>query len=657
MRIVTSFPRPVRVIENTWIPLSDGTHLAARLWLPEDAEARPVPAILEYIPYRKRDRTRERDEPMHHYFAGHGYASVRVDLRGTGDSQGILLDEYHRQEIEDALDVMRFLAEQSWCTGNIGMMGKSWGGFNALQVAARRPPELGAILTVCASDDRYADDAHYMGGCLLNENLVWGSALFTLAALPPDPEIVGAEWKELWRKRLEGLAPFAERWLLHPHRDAYWEHGSVCEDYGAISCPVYAVGGWADAYTNAIPRLMEGLSSPRKGLVGPWAHVYPHNGVPGRPIGFLQEALRWWDRWLKAIDTGIMDEPIYRVWMPGNEIRPGRWIAESVWPSTNIEPARFRFDEERIITSQHVAGSASGSWCAFGAEGEFPTDQRPDDDISAVFDLPPLRETVEILGAPTVRLRLRSDRPVAMLAARLNDVSPDGSSRRVTYGLLNLTHHASHQNPTPLAPGKCYDVELRLNHVAHSFAPGHKARLALSTTYWPIAWPSPAPVTLVIQQVDIELPIRRFVSSDEALAAFELPESAPEAQTTDLDPEITVKSVERDAETGEIRYTLTTALTSERRPALTRVDATRVEHGHSIIERFRIVDGDPLSAAAEVSHHAVLRREDWNIRVETRHRLTSDERHFFVEAEIEALEDERQMFARKWKRKIQRKLV
>src|SRR5210317_1476362 len=155
-------PRAVKEIENLYIPLADGVRLAARLWLPEDAEQNPVPALLEYIPYRKRDFMRIRDEPMHRYYAGHGYAAVRVDLRGSGDSDGILEDEYLPREQEDALEVINWLTRQPWCDGNVGMTGISWGGFNALQVAARRPPALKAIITHCSTDDRYTDDIHIM---------------------------------------------------------------------------------------------------------------------------------------------------------------------------------------------------------------------------------------------------------------------------------------------------------------------------------------------------------------------------------------------------------------------------------------------------------------------------------------------------------------
>src|SRR5262249_6157767 len=232
-------PRAVREIEHAWIPLSDGTRLAARMWLPADAETAPVPAILEYLPYRKRDFTRARDEPMHRWFAGHGYACVRGDVRGSGESDGLLEDEYAEVELADGTEVIAWIARQPWSTGAVGLIGKSWGGFNALQLAARRPPALGAVITVCASDDRYADDAHYMGGCLLNENLTWGTSLVTFGALPPDPALVGEGWRETWRRRLEALVLFPERWLRHPRRDEYWRRGAGGDGPAAVSFPVY----------------------------------------------------------------------------------------------------------------------------------------------------------------------------------------------------------------------------------------------------------------------------------------------------------------------------------------------------------------------------------------------------------------------------------
>jgi putative CocE/NonD family hydrolase len=664
------------MIENVWIPMSDGCRLAARIWLPADAEKTPVPAILEYIPYRKRDFTRARDEPMHHYFAGFGYAAVRVDLRGSGDSDGLLLDEYLKQEHDDALEVIRWIAQQPWCSGAVGMMGKSWGGFNSLQVAARRPPELKAIITVCSTDDRYLDDVHYMGGCLLNENLSWGSVLMSYNAYPPDPQIVGERWRAMWLDRLEHAVFFPEVWLEHSRRDDYWKHGSVCENYDEITCPVYAIGGWADAYTNAIPRLLAGLKTPRKGLIGPWAHLYPHDGVPGPAIGFLQEALRWWDQWLKGCDTGIMAEPMLRVWMqesvaprPFHKSRPGRWVAEAQWPSPRIRlnrrwlnPGRLsnaaEITTQLIIRSPQTTGLCAGEWCEFGAPGETPPDQRGDDGCSLTFDSEPLQKRTEILGAPAATLEIAADRPVAFIAVRLNDIAPDGASARVTYGLLNLTHRNGHAHPEPLEPEKRYRVAVTMNHVAHAFPAGHKLRLAVSTSYWPIAWPAPEPVTLSLFTGEsfVELPVRPPDSKDAVLEPFPSPERAP-ADTTELRPAALKRIIERNRATSETSYTVSRGRGDLDGIKLARIKAIDLEVGDTMLKHFRIGEDDPGTVQAEVVHKTWFRRRDWSIRVETRARFASSAEDFVLEAQLATYENDQQLFDRSWARRVKRDLL
>ena len=676
MKIVDRFPHAVRVIENCWIPMSDGCRLAARIWLPADAEASPVPAILEYIPYRKRDFTRARDEPMHHYFAGHGYAAVRVDLRGSGDSDGLLLDEYLKQEHDDALEVIRWIAQQPWCSGAVGMMGKSWGGFNSLQVAAYRPPELKAIITVCSTDDRYLDDVHYMGGCLLNENLTWGSVLMSYNAYPPDPELVGERWRAMWRHRLEHAVFFPAVWLEHPQRDDYWQHGSVCEDYSAITCPVYAVGGWADAYSNAIPRLLAGIKAPRKGLIGPWAHLYPHDGVPGPAIGFLQEGLRWWDHWLKGTDTGIMAEPMLRVWMqesvtpkPFYKQRPGRWVAESQWPSPRITLQRHWLDPGRLtrvptvktqldFRSPQTTGFGAGEWCGFGAPGEAPLDQRGDDGCSLTFDSEPLRERIEILGAPVATLEIAADQTVAFIAVRLNDIARGGASTRVTYGLLNLTHRDGHDHPEPLKPGDRYLVSVTMNDVAHAFPVGHRLRLAISTSYWPIAWPAPQPVTvsLFTGESFLDLPVRPPDPRDSALRPFESPERAA-AETTELRPAPLKRIVERDRTTNETIYTVSSGREDFDGAKLTRIKAIGLDVGHTMLKHFRIGEEDPEMARAEVIQKTWFRRGAWKTRVETHTRFSSNAEDFVLEGELRAYEEDDLFFTRTWTRRIKRDLL
>ena len=263
---MNNVPRPIRLIKHAWIPLSGGTRLAARIWLPKDADANPVPAILEYIPYRKGDWTAVGDAGRHTYLARHGYASIRVDIRGTGESDGILRGKYLVQEQDDALEVLRWISSQPWCSGSCGMFGISWGGYSSLQVAARRPPELKAIITHCSSDDRYADDVHYLGGSLLALHAIsWAAMMLAFNARPPDSAVVGEAWRPTWHQRLEESYPLIEVGLQHQSRDSFWRHGSVCEDFGAIGCPVYAVGGWADCFRNGLLRLLAGLHGPKKG--------------------------------------------------------------------------------------------------------------------------------------------------------------------------------------------------------------------------------------------------------------------------------------------------------------------------------------------------------------------------------------------------------
>ena len=651
MKVVAAFPRPVRRIEHCWIPLPDGCRLAARVWLPEDAETSPVPAIVEYIPYRKRDFTRARDEPMHHYFAGHGYAAVRVDVRGSGESDGVLLDEYAEQELTDGVAVIDWLAAQPWCTGAVGMIGKSWGGINVLEIAARRPPALRAIITVCGSDDRYADDAHYMGGCLLNENLTWGSMLLTSSALPPDPALVGERWRALWLARLDHAVLFPEVWLRHQRRDGYWRRA----DLERITCAVYAVGGWADAYTNAIPRLLAGLTAPRKGLIGPWAHTYPHSGSPGTAIGFLQEALRWWDQWLKEIDTGVRDEPLFRIWMQESH-DGGRWVAEATWPSPRIMPKRFVLGPGRLLEeagapesplawrSPQSIGLAAGDWCSFGGGDDAPTDQRDDDGGSLTFDSAPLGERLEILGAPVADLELAVDRPEAFVAVRLNEIRPDGSSVRATYGVLNLTHRTSHGHPEALEPGRRYRVRVALNHIAHAFAAGSRVRLAVSTAYWPVVWPSAQAVvlTLFTGASGLELPVRPPDPGDDRLRPFEAPEGAPPAAYVELRPRRVERTVARDEVAGEIVY----AVVSEGGQG--RMEEIDLELEQSSVRRYRIQEHDPLTARAEVVQRMGLRRGPWAVAVESRVWLSATEEAFALRARLEAFEGDRLVRSRSW---------
>lgn len=655
----------IRVEETVWITLSDGCRLAARLWLPPDGTG-PVPAILEYLPYRRRDRHRGDDAILHPAFAAAGYAAIRVDMRGAGDSDGTMTDEYTVGEWDDAVEVIDWIARQGWCSGAVGMIGLSWSGFNSLQIAAKAPAALKAIVTTCASDDRYADDMHYMGGCLLNDNLQYGATLFTWLATPPDPAIVGARWRDMWLKRLEVVEPPAARWMRHGDRDAYWRSGSVCEDYGAIKAAVLAVGGWADGYTNAVLRLLEGLPGPCKGLIGPWGHAFPHVATPGPQIDFLGYVLRWWDHWLKGRDTGIMDEPMLTVWMQESEPprpryaeRRGRWTAERIWPSPQVTARTLHLTAtglaeeasavERRVRSPATTGLASGEWCPYGWGPDMPTDQREDDAGSLCFDGAPLEAPLQLLGGARVILDLSSDRPEAMVAVRLNDVAPDGTSSRITYGLLNLQHRDGHAEARALVPGRRYRVEVRLNDAAYEISAGHRLRVAVSTAYWPLAVAAPVGATVTVHDGMLHVPARASAAD-----AVRPPDLGRSWSPPPLEAEILVPPARGRVQMERLVEEGRTSVRVVRNLGAVRIADVDLELEALGSETYSTVADEPAQLRSEADRRAAFRRGDWHASVVTRSVLTVDGDDWRLVATLDAHDGEARVFARSWDLRIPR---
>ncbi len=641
--------------------------------MPVDAQSRPVPAIIEYLPYRQRDFTAPRDAAMHPYFAGHGYAAVRVDIRGSGDSDGLPLDEYVQQEQDDALEMLAWIAKQSWCSGETGMIGISWGGFNGLQIAALQPPSLKAVITVCSTDDRYHDDVHYMGGCLLSNNTTWGSTMAVYMTRPPDPAVVGDRWKSMWKQRIESAPVALATWLEHPFRDDYWKHGSVCEDYKSISSAIYAVGGWADGYTNSIPRLLGGLTCPRKGLIGPWAHGYPHLGVPGPNVGFLQEATRWWDRWLKNYDNGIDTEPGLTAWMQQprkpegfTEKIHGRWLTTECYPG-DVDYLKLFLNADGLdsvagkseqidFASPLLTGIAGGEWCPHGMGPELPTNQRLDDEGSLVFDTQPLQQAMEIFGATVLKLKIKSDKPVATLAARLCMVDDQGESSRITFGVLNLCHRHSHETPTALEAEKVYDVTIKLNDVAQHVPAGYRIRLGISSGLWPLLWPAPEQVklTLCTGQSSLDLPVRPANSSEFKECAVDPFESAempePKAMTWRR-PVSRDRQIATDPDTGQ------TCITYTKDDGAYYLEDIDMEVDAFGTEQHCITEGDPLSAGQTVNWTIIHSRADWVVRVESSVNLTCDKTHFHVDMICRGFENDQLIVERVEQKKVLRQFL
>ena len=659
-----------KVLENEWIPLDDGRRLAARIWMPDSSDTTPAPAILEYLPYRKRDGTAARDESTYPLFAEAGYAGVRVDISGTGESDGDFDDEYSPRELADACAVIGWIASQRWCDGNVGMMGISWGGFNSLQVAALQPAALKAVISIGSTVDRYNDDIHYKNGCLLSANFNWSAVMLCYASRPPDPELVGEGWKETWLHRLN-TQPFPlETWLQHQRKDDYWKHGSISQDFSSVIIPALVISGWADGYLNAPPAAAANLGHHCKAVNGPWIHKYPHFAWPKPRMDFIGEAIRWWDRWLKGIDNQVEDLPVYRAYISENvkpslrrEYEAGHWAGESEWPSRNIQMTRFypAENQQLLKRSEHTellsicspidCGTACGEVFALKPESELPADQRLDDAGSLVFDTACLYEAVEILGRPKLSLHIAVDRPLANIAVRLNDVRPEGTVSRVSWGVLNLAHRHGNEHPEPMVPGKFEAVEIELDECGYRFLEGHKIRLSISTSYWPMIIPPPEIVTATISlgtDTSIALPVR---SRNDQIDVAEPENPDPLPQYTCHSPPQSRRWIERDLQTGETHYHVINDTGEEEMPG----HGLRCRHYHH--DSWSIQMDDPLSCRASSRYISWMRRADWSVRTESESSLSCDAENFYLEATVTAYESDTQINRRYWKKTIKRDLM
>jgi predicted acyl esterase len=666
MHVVDRFSNSVMEEPDVRVPLTDGTTLSARIWRPAGSDTEPVPAILEYLPYRKRDGTAARDAMNHPYFAGHGYAVLRVDMRGSGDSDGLMEDEYTPQELTDCVELLRWIAEQPWCTGAIGMIGISWGGFNGLQVAYLAPPELKAVVSIAATVDRYTDDIHYQGGCLLCGNAAWAAQMLSYMSRPPDPALVGDAWRAIWLERLRAMPYLLEPWLEHQQRDAYWRHGSVREDYGRIRAAVLAVGGTADRYMNFVPALVENLDAPVKGIVGPWVHLYPNMAVPEPRIGFLQECLRWWDHWLKGVETTVLDEPDLRVFRteydpPATDTkhRSGGWIGGdglSVMPVLYLGRAPFAgppVDDRGMVS--HGAGGVVGlrGGACFAWHGpDQPGDQREEDAHSLCFDMPAEEGPPFLFGRPVLELVVAVDRPQVQVAVRLNEVTPSGESLRVTYGVLNLSQrNGVDEPPEPMPVGEKVRVRVEMNFACHKFTPGNRIRVAISNTYWPMIWPDPEPATLTIDPALSGLTLPYIMAGEETVPTWERPEIAPPLRDRQIRPMNRRRVIEQEEPSG-------------RATVVVDYDGGKSEDPeHGLItgshqrERYEILPGDVTSARMETHWTQELERGDWRVRTETRTTLRSDRDAFYLAAEVEAFEGDAKVFERRYEKRIPRRFV
>jgi uncharacterized protein len=648
--------------------MADGARLCATLYRPDGPE--PWPAILEALPYRKDDITASY-RLEYERLAKAGYVVCRVDVRGTGTSEGVAEDEYPEVEQRDMNEVIAWLASQDWCTGNVGMYGTSYSGFNSIQVAMSRPPALKAIIPIFATDDRYADDVHYFGGALKALDLVdYPTYMTAMNALPPVPALYGDGWREVWEKRVHENEPWLIRWMEEQTFGPYWRHGSLRPDYGSIEAATMIVAGWADGYTNNSLRTMAAMTCPRRLILGPWSHTYTETSLPGPTADLMPEMIRWWDRWLKSIENGVDREPpillyVRRSTRPEPDLRDvrGEWRYEAGWPLErgrelpmplgNAEaPGRPPQDPDRLQIRGDVGWTAWIS-CAGQLPWGQPQDQRPDEAHSLVYDWRPLPDELEILGHPRVEVRVSSSVPLAYLSAKLCDVFPDGTSALVTRGLLNLAQRSSRESPSPLEPGTPYPVSIELEVTSWVLEAGHRIRLDLAGADWPNAWPPPAAGTLSVERGGSALILPVVEGPGPFPPPPPLPPSTKQQEATDRARGDSAHSVEWRIE-HEVLGRETRAIA--RSAGTTQADGDRPWMRERYGGLVAASTADPGTARAESAAEFVIEWPEATVGSKVRHTVTSDASSYHLVIELDVTEGDEPRWSRRWDRTIPRRL-
>jgi len=566
-------------VQEVFIPMPDGVRLAADLYLPADAKPGDrFPVLLEYLPYRK-DESRPDRYGYFAYFVDRGFAVARVDIRGTGRSEGRLVEyEYSDRELQDGDAVIDWLSKQPFSTGKVGMFGISWGSINSINMAMRRPPALKAIIAVMAADDLYGDDVHFTDGIMRIDAYELGIDLWNSLPGAPDYRID----EDYFRNRFDTTP-----WLLvykRQQRDGpFWYRASLKRDYGLIQIPTFVIGGWFDGYRDSVPRMLQHMQAPVKAILGPWNHTWPHEAVPPPAIEWRAEAVRWFDHWLKGVPNGIMDEPRFSVYMrdwypPGvaPDYIPGEWISLEGWPESSVEqramylqadhrltdrPSRRDAHQLRYVPSTGPEASGSVMWW-----GDWAPDQRAADTYSLVYDSEPLPTDLDVLGFPHALLEVSSDAPLADWIARLSDVAPDGRVTQVSGGAINAAQRDSAESPQPLEPGRKYALDVDMRFSSWRFPKGHRIRLAINNSQWPMFWPTPYPMTTTLHlggSTGSRLSLPVLGSRPDARPEFRNPEAGPKLEGYASLPSETVSdyaeisTVVRDqrAETTELTAT------------------------------------------------------------------------------------------------------
>ena len=633
----------VLTIREVMIPMPDGIQLAADLYMPADIPAgEHLPVLLEYTPYRKND-SRGSKYRMYTYFVKRGYVVARVDIRGTGNSQGRTIPyEYSEIELSDGDAVIAWLAKQDWSNGNVGMFGISWGGFNSIQMAVRKPPALKAFMALMATEDLYQEDVHYMDGIIHIDSWMMSHDLSN--AMPGAPEF---RLDEDWLRNRFEVEPSIFTYMREQRDGSFWDRASARDKYEQIQIPGYYIGGWYDGYRDSPPRMLEHVKAPVKAMIGPWDHYYPHNAWPAPQVEWRHEAVRWFDQWLKGIDTGILDEPRFAVYVrdwhppgPGVDEIPGHWRWEEGWPIERSVTKTFYAGQDHGLSSSPSAqathslkykpsvGLAGGGPVMWW--GNIPPDQQSMDDYSLIYDSQPLGSPLEILGMPRAILKVSADVSRANWVVRICDVAPDGSVTQVGGAAFNGTHRKSAREPEDLIPGKVFPLEIEMHFTSWVFPKGHRIRFAINNAQWPMLWPTPYQMTTTlaiggVEGARIELPV--VPPADRPVPKFKLPEEGPSlpdyasVDSGNVSGYAEIKSIQRDEQSGAA-FGIATNATSFRYPWGLEHFEERLEH--------RTSDLNPAETSVIGIYAVAIDLKDRTIRMEQNVVFKSDLKNFHM---------------------------
>jgi len=631
-------------ITEVQITMSDGIKLAADIYWPAEADKKNrFPVLLEYTPYRK-DESRARNYSLYSYFLERDYLVVRVDMRGTGNSEGITIPyEYSDIELDDGEEIIDWLSKQEWSTGSVGMFGISWGGFNSIQMAMRNPPALKAFVALMATEYLYQEDVHYMDGILVaGDSWMMSNDLYN--ALPGAPDF---KMDEEWVNNRFNIKPSVYSYMRQQRDGAFWDRASAKNQYEKIRIPGYHIGGWYDGYRNSLPRMLENVQAPVKAMIGPWDHYFPHNAWPEPQIEWREEAVRWFDQWLKEIDTGILNEPDFAVYVrnyhppdPSLDKVDGFWRWEDKWPIERIENLSLYAQADHTLSIESNENTTHNITYkpSIGLEGGGPTmwwgsiapDQKPMDEFSLVYDSGILDAPHEILGRPIARLRVSADAPRANWVVRLSDVAPDGKVTQVVGAAFNGTHRISAREPSDIVPGEEFDLNIELHFTSWVFPKGHKIRMSITNAIWPMLWPTPMQMetTLAIggnNGARIDLPIVPSEKKDKP--SFKKPSPSPTLSnykvldSGNISGYAAINSIQYDQDTGEAFG------------VATNTGATQYPWG---IERFeeeiehRTSDDNPAHTSVTGRYKITEELKDRTLDFEQNVEFKSDEENFYL---------------------------